>query len=187
MVRDMFPRLFLLAAGASLFTGMAAAQPKLAVLDIQQAVLNTAEMRKAVAELDAKYRPRQAQLERLRGEMADIQQKLQGGKLPQQQEAELQAQGQRKQRDYQRLAQDSQEELEAERNDLFGRAGARMRDVVRKIAEERGFDMVFDVNQNLYAKPAMDITKDAISAFDKAYPSAAPAAAAPAAPTAPPK
>ncbi len=181
MVREMFPRLSLLAAGASLFAGLAAAQPKLASIDMQQAVLNTAEMRKAVADLDTKYRPRQAQLEKLRTEIADIQQKLQAGsgKMAPQEESQLQNQGQRKQRDYNRLAQDSQEELDAERNDLFGRAGARMREVVRKIAEERGLDMVFDVNQSIYTKPAMDLTKDAIAAFDKAYPAAAPAAAPP--------
>jgi outer membrane protein len=186
MVRDMFARLLVMAAGVSLFGGLAAAQNKVAVIDMQQAVLNTAEVRKAVAELETKFKPRQALLEKLRTDLADILQKLQGGNLPQQAATDLQAQGQRKQREYQRLAQDSQEELDAERTDLFNRSGLRMRDVVRKIAEERALDMVVDYNQTVYAKSALDITKDAIVAFDKAYPTPGAPAAAPAPPAASP-
>jgi outer membrane protein len=177
MFRDNLARFFAVAAGVVFFAGLAGAQTKVAVVDMQQAVLNTAEVKKGVSELEAKFKPRQATLEQLRNDISNIQQQLQSGKLTPQQSSELQAQGTRKQREYERMAQDSQEELEAERNDLFGRNGQRMRDVVRKLAEERGVDVVVDVSQTIYAKPALDLTKDAIAAFDKAYPPAATSAA----------
>ncbi len=180
MVRDTFLRLFVIAAGAVTFAGAASAQLKVGVVDMQQAMLATAEMRKNLADLEAKYKPRQAALEKLRNEIGEIQKKLQAGGLSPVQESQLQLQGQRKQRDYQRMAQDAQEELDAERNEMFSRGGQRLREVVRKLAEERGLDMIFDVNQAIFAKPAMDLTRDAVTAFDKAYPAAAPAAPAPA-------
>jgi outer membrane protein len=50
-----------------------------------------------------------------------------------------------------------------------------MSDIVKKIAEEKGYDLVVDVSTGtaVYFKPAMEITSDAIAAYDKAYPAAA--------------
>lgn len=45
-----------------------------------------------------------------------------------------------------------------------------MQEIVKKMAEERGYDMVFDVSNTVYYKPAMEITKEATAAYDKAYP-----------------
>ncbi len=55
-----------------------------------------------------------------------------------------------------------------------------MTEVVKKLAEEKGLDLVVEGSTTLYFKPALDITNDAIAAYDKAYP-AKPAAAPPAA------
>ena len=51
-----------------------------------------------------------------------------------------------------------------------------MQDVVKKLAEEKGLDMVVDVGTTIYFKPAMEITKEATAAYDKTYPAAAAAA-----------
>jgi outer membrane protein len=50
---------------------------------------------------------------------------------------------------------------------------------VKKIAEEKAYDLVVDISTGtaVYFKPAMEITNDAIAAYDKAYPVAAAAAA----------
>ena len=172
MHQNIFVRSCLIAASAAIFIGSAAAQTKVAVVNMQQAVLQTAEIKKASAELEANYKPRQAEMERLRKELEDIQQKLQAGqgKLTQQAEADLTVQAQRKQRDLQRMGQDLQEEVDAERNDILGRSGGKMAGVVRKIAEERGIDVVVDMNTAVYYKPVLDLTKDAVVEFDKAYP-----------------
>lgn len=172
MVRNPFTRLFVITSAAVVFAGVGAAQTKVAVINMQQAVLDTAEIKKASAEMEAKYKPRQAELDKIRKDLDDIQQKLQssGGKLPPQSEADLTAQGQRKQRDLQRLSQDLQEEVDAVRNDILGGTGRRMQGVVRKLAEERGMDVVVDAGSTLYVKPVLDLTKDAVAAFDKAYP-----------------
>jgi outer membrane protein len=147
-------------------------QAKIAIINSQAAVIDTAEIKKAQAELEAKYKPRQAQVETLQKEIADLQQRLQAGqgKLTPQAEQDIQVRGQRKQRELQRLGEDLQGDVDRERNEILGRTGQRMQDIVKKIAEERGYDMVVDVSNTVYFKPAMEITKDATAAYDKAYP-----------------
>src|SRR4051812_46912865 len=148
------------------------AQVKVAIINSQLAVIETAEIKKAQAELEAKYKPRQAQVEKLQKEIADLQQQLQAGqgKLTPQAEQDIQMRGQRRQRELQRLGEDLQGDVDRERNEILGRTGQRMQDIVKKIAEERGYDMVVDVSNTVYYKPAMEITKDATAAYDKAYP-----------------
>jgi len=92
------------------------------------------------------------------------------GKLTPQGEAELVSTGQRRQRELQRLQEDLNGELEREQGEVGNRALQRMRDVVKKLAEEQQLDVVVDVSQTVYFKPALTITKPAIEAYDKAYP-----------------
>ena len=154
---------------------MASAQPKIVVINLQRAVLDSAEIKKADADMQAWYKPRSAAIEKLQKDVADIAQQLQAnaGKFTQQAEAELTAQGQKKQRDLQRLQEDLQADVERERNDVLQKSGIKMSEVVKKIAEEKGYDLVVDVSTSVYFKPAMEITNDAIAAYDKAYPAAA--------------
>jgi outer membrane protein len=160
--------LTLLACFASL--GIANAQFKVAVINSQKAILDTEDIKKAQADLTAKYKPRQDQLEKLQKDLQDIQNQLQGGKLNQLGEQELTAQGQKKQRDMQRLQQDLQEDADRDRNDILQRAGTRMQEVVKKLADEKGLDLVVDSANTLFFKPALELTNDAVVAYNKAYP-----------------
>ena len=38
------------------------------------------------------------------------------------------------------------------------------------LGEEKGFDVVVDVQSTVFFKPALDLTTEAIAAYDKAYP-----------------
>ena len=105
-------------------------------------------------------------------ELNDIQTQLQNsqGKLSASGEAELQARGARKQREAERLSQDLQDDVNRERNDILQRANTRMNEVVKKIAEEKGLDIVVDITNTVFFKPVLEITNEAIAAYDKAYP-----------------
>jgi outer membrane protein len=158
-------------------TKFAPAQPiqapeKLAVINLQKAVLESAEIKKASADMEARYKPRTDQLQQLQRDLASISQQLQtnAGKLTPQAEADLQATGQRKQRDAQRLQEDLQADVDRERNDILSASSKKMQEVVKKIAQEKGYDLVVDVTNAIFYKPALDITTDAIAAYDKAYP-----------------
>jgi outer membrane protein len=45
-----------------------------------------------------------------------------------------------------------------------------MQEIVKKMAEERGYDVVVDVSNTVYYKPGLEITKEATAAYDKAFP-----------------
>jgi outer membrane protein len=158
-----------------LFFALAAALPaqvKIAIINSQAAVSETAEIRKAQAAMEAKFKPRQAEIEKLQKEIASLQNQLQTGqgKLTPQAEQNIQITGQRRQRELQRMTEDLQSDVDRERNDILQRVGGRMNEVVRKLAEERTLDVVIDVSNTVYFKPALDITKDATAAYDKAHP-----------------
>jgi outer membrane protein len=148
----------------------ASAQTKVGIINIQKAIIDTAEIKKAQAALEAKYKPRQAELEKIQKELSDLQAQLQSGKLNPQAQQELTARGQRRQREAQRMTEDLQGDVDRERNEILQQAGQRMTEIIRKIAEEKGLDVVVDVNNTLYYKPALEITTEAVAAFDKAYP-----------------
>jgi outer membrane protein len=149
---------------------LGAAQVKLGIINSQKAVLETAEIKKAQSDLEAKFQPRQDLMLKLQKDLQDIQAQLQSGKLNQLGEQELTAQGQKKQRDLKRMDEDLQADVNAERNDILQRTGTRMQDVVKKLAEEKALDVVIDTANTVYFKAALDITADAVVAYNKAYP-----------------
>jgi outer membrane protein len=161
------------------FSRLAPAQTKVGVINLQRAVFECAEIKKADQDMPGKFKARQDEIDQLNKEIAAIAQQLQTnqGKLTPQQESDLTAQGQRKQRDVQRKQEDLNNDAQAYRNDILSKSSQKMTEVVKKIAETKGLDLVVDTSTALYFKPAMDITQEAVTEYDKAYPvtAAAPA------------
>jgi outer membrane protein len=149
--------------------GVASAQ-KVAVINSQKAVLDTDEIKKAQVDLETKFKPRQDKLVQLQKDLQNIQTQLQSGKLNALGEQELTAEGQKKQRELQRIQQDLQDDVNAERTDILQRSGARMQEVVKKLAEEKGLDIVVDTTNTVFYKPAFDLTTEAVAAYNKAHP-----------------
>src|SRR6201989_1354490 len=109
------------------FGHVAAAQSKVAVINLQKAVLESAEIKAASAAMEARYKPRVTQIETLDKEIAGIAQNLQSNqrKLTAQAEADLNAQGTKKQRDVQRLRDDLQADVDRDRNEILQKASAK--------------------------------------------------------------
>lgn len=159
-------------ASAALLAAASAglAQSKVAIINLQRAVLESAEIKKASAEMEAKYKPRSAEVDKLQKDIQAIQQSLQSGKLSPLGEQDATAQGQRKQRELTRITEDLQADVQREREEILGRSGTRMQEIVKKLAEEKGLDVVVDITNTVYFKPALEITTEAIAAYDKAHP-----------------
>jgi outer membrane protein len=168
-------RSFLLAIGcvAVSVTGARAQglQPaKVAIINAQKAVADTAEIKQAQAGMESKYKPRQQALQSLQTQLDSIGKQLQAPNLQPDREAALRADAAQKQKELQRLSDDLNTDVNFERQDILGRAGRQMTEVVRKLAEQRGIDVVIDITNTIYFRPALDITTDATAAYDKAYP-----------------
>jgi outer membrane protein len=150
----------------------AMAQTKVGVVSLQKAILETAEIKKANNEMQAKYKKRQDDLDKATRELSDIQAQLQSaqGKLSAAGEADLTSRGQRKEREAKRLEEDLRADVERDRNDILSRAQTRMMDIVKKVSDEKGLDVVVEASAVITFKPALDITTDVIASYDKAFP-----------------
>lgn len=149
----------------------ALAQLKVGVVGAQAALSDTAEIKKAQADLEARFKPRQEQMAKLSKDMESITSQLSlGDKLTAQAQADLTLQGQRKQRELQRMSEDLQADVERERGDIIARSSERMQKVIAKLAQEKGLDLVVEASTTLYAKPELDLTKEATAAYDRAHP-----------------
>jgi outer membrane protein len=191
--------LFLLAAGMAGIVraqAPAAAPTKVAVIQIQAALVSTKEGQKAAAELETKMGPRKKELDGKQGELKDLQEKLQrgGNTLSDSAKEELTRNIDQKTKSFNRQVEDAQAELEAEQQKLLQQLGQKMMQVIDKYAQSNGFSIVLDVsNPNtpvLYASNTIDITKEVIDLYDKtmgATSAAAPAKPAALAPPAAPK
>lgn len=161
--------------GALCIPFAASAQTKVGTIDFRLALQQTAEFKKAVQGLEAEFKPRQDELQQLSQDLASIQQQLQGQP---QNGAELQAEGEEKQRQAQRLNEDLQADLKYEQDDLLRGAATRMREVIAKIAQEKSLDVVISgaalvdpfEGRLMYLSPTIDLTAAATAAYDLAYP-----------------
>jgi len=143
---------------------------KVAIINAAKAVVDTAEFQKIQAAVQAKYLPRQQALEDLDKQLAAIQKEGNAPNVDPNKQAELQAEFTQKGKQRQRLADDLQADINSERQEVLDRTGRQMSEVVKKLAEEKGWDVVVDVRNTIYFKPALEITADATAAYNKAYP-----------------
>jgi len=138
---------------------------KVGVIDFQSALMETAEMQAKSKELEAKYKPRNDELTQLSKELQDLQQKLQSASGNE--ALSLQNQAQRKQRDAQRKQEDLQSDFEYDRNEILQSGARAMQDVISKLAEEKGLDLVVDINTTLFVKPSLNLTAAATEAYNQ--------------------
>jgi outer membrane protein len=167
--------LALAVCAAGLFSVPSAmAQTKVGVVSLQKAILDTAEIKKASNDMQARYKKRQDDLDKASRELNDIQTQLQAaqGKLSASGEADLTARGQRKEREVKRLDEDLRADVERDRNEVLARAQTRMLEIVKKVSDEKGLDCVVEASAVITFKPALDITTDVVAAYDKAHPAA---------------
>ncbi|MGH9742870.1 MAG: OmpH family outer membrane protein [Candidatus Acidiferrum sp.] len=176
-------------AQAAPATSSAGAGQLVGIINLRGAIWSTAEGKQASAELQTQFAPRSGEIENLTKQINDLQQKLQAGqgKLSQEEETRLTAEGQRLTQRLDRRRSDFQEDASAAQQEVLERIGRKMVDVLDKYAREKGLSVVLDTSgQNspiLYASNQIDVTQQIIKLYDQAYPvktSAAPAASKPA-------
>ena len=170
-------RLLLLPVLATFALGLisapsALAQSRTGVINFQNAVLSTAEYKKAIADLQTKFKPRQDALNKARQALTDIETQLRSsqGQLSSAGAAELQANGQRKQVEVQRLDEDLREDSEREQQAAIRLVSTRMGEVLKKLAEDKQLDVIVDTASVPFFRPEAEVTDQAVAAYDAAHP-----------------
>lgn len=149
---------------------------KTGVINVRQAIVNTAEGKQASAELQSQFAPRQNELEGMNKQITELRQRLDAsqGKLSAEEQGRLQRQGETLTRQLQRKQDEYTEDVNAAQADVFDRIGRKMVDVLDRYARENGYVVVLDSSaQNtpiLYASNNIDVTQDIIHLYDQAYP-----------------
>ncbi len=178
----------------------AAAPSKIAVMNVRNAIVATAEGKQAQAQLQSQFAPKQNELQGLQKQMEDLQRKMSDGArtLSDDEKAKMQREGELLSRRLQRGNDDLNEELNAAQGEIVDGIGRKMLEVLDRYSRENGYVAVLDTSAQgspvVYASSTADITADIVRLYDQAYPvktgaaaPAAPKSAAPAAPAAPKK
>ncbi len=188
----------LLAAG---FLAHAQTAGKVAVINIQGAIISTKDGQKAASELDAKTQPKKKELEQKQNEINTLQDQFNKGQntLSEATKNDLYKNIEQKKKSLQRDVEDAQAELEQDQQKILQQLGQKMMAVIERYAKDNAYTLVVDVSNPqtpvLYASPSIDITKEIVELYDKSNaamsapapatskaPAAAPANPAPAAP-----
>ncbi len=181
---------------AALAQAQAAAPTKVAIISVQQAILQTKDGQKASGELQAKFRPRRQELEKKQASIQTLQEQMKKGSATMSDDAKtkLARDIDSNQKSLQRDSEDFDADVQQEEQRIMSDLGQKVMDVIIKYATQNGFAMVLDVSNQqtpvLWADPSADITTEIIKLYDQAHPGtgAAPGTAKPTAPpAAPPK
>lgn len=162
--------------------GPALTAPTIALVDMQRVVVESAAGRSIQAQLDTERRKIRDQLSKLEEDLKAGDNELRRQRPILQQEAfneQVQAL-QRKQADYQRLAQERQEAFAKGQNDAVNVVVDNVRDIVQQIAAERHISLVLQKQVVIsMTDKNMDITDDVIGRLNTKLPTVTVSVAAP--------
>jgi outer membrane protein len=165
----------LLLAGGTAWA-QAQAPLKIGVIDMQAALLSTKDGQKAVAEMKAKFAPKEQEFQK---RQQDLQAKREQfnkteNTISEEAKATLARDIDAMTKNLQRDTDDARQDLEAEQQRVLNELGQKMMQVLQKYANEKQLTMVMDVSGQpsniLYASSTIEITRDIIAMYDAAPP-----------------
>ena len=177
----------LVAAAASFEQSVMAQTPantKVGVINVQAAIVSTKEGQKAAEAMQAKFGPRQKELEAKQAEIQALQGDLAKGSntMAEAKRNDISRQIDTKTRELNRATEDAQMELEAEQQKVFNDLGGKLMELVNAYGRDNGYAVILDIGSQqgpvLFA--SNDVTKEIIDMYDKATAAPPPAAAKPA-------
>jgi outer membrane protein len=147
---------------------------KLAVVNIQQAVMTCDEGKKEDANLqqviDAKSAELQQRQKKLETDKSNFE--VQSAKLSDEARLDKAEEIDAEDTALQRFQQDTQKSIDNQRQRWQGAIAKKMLTVVEKVAKEKGLDIVqfYDQNRDGYVNPSLFITDEIIKAYNLTYP-----------------
>jgi len=169
--------------------GMASAAPstgtKVGTININEAIFGSNEGRKEIEALQKKFEPKQTELKAQNDELDGLKKQFQtqSDKLNDDAKASLQKQIESKQKSFDRLVQDAQEDFGTQQQDIAKKILQKMAPLIVKYSQENGFGVIVDTSKPWPESPvlwwgeAVDITKPVVDAYN--VQSGVPAPAAP--------
>jgi outer membrane protein len=169
---------------AALASAQSPAPQKPATINMQKAMLSTKDGEKASGELQTKFAPRNAAIEKKKSDLLAKQDQLKkgGATMSQEAQARMAREIDADQKAIQRDQEDFEADLQAEEGKIYNELGARLYEVLGKYATQNGLSLVMDTSNQqspvIWADNTIDITADIVKLYDLAHPTAAAAAPA---------
>jgi outer membrane protein len=167
---------------------------KVAVIEFQAAVGQTNEFQRDLADVQKKYEPKRTQLKTLADEIDGLEKQLQaqGATLSETARATQAKTIDDKKKQAQRYAEDAQNDLGQEMNELYNKVATKVYDVLVDYTKQQGYTVVLDGSESqqqasivLYHAENTDISKVIVDAYNTKSGVPAPPPQAPNAPAAP--
>jgi outer membrane protein len=175
-------------------TAAPAGPAKVAVIEFQASVSSTNEFQRDFADLQKKYEPKRTQLKTLADEIDGLEKQMQaqGSTLSDADRASKAKVIDDKKKQAQRFAEDAQNDLSGEMNDVYNKVASKVYDVLSTYAKQQGFTLVMDATESqqqaptvLYHVESSDISKAVVDAYNTKSGVPAPPPQADAIPSAP--
>jgi outer membrane protein len=151
---------------------LAQTQGQVAVVDMERAVNESAQGKKAQIELRRKAERLESELKALTDEVQNLRKDLENAAMVLKPEAKL-----AKERDFERKARqlndrtrDAQQEIQEARRDAFAPILRDMQKVIGEIGVKGGYAVILEARTALYHPKSADVTPQVIAAFDKLRP-----------------
>lgn len=147
--------------------------PKVALVNIQDAIVATTDGQAADARLEAEFAPKKTKLEEEHKALEALQDKLESANLTDDERHNLTKEIDDKTVLLNLETEKDDADLDAAQKKVLGDLGKRMVAVIADFASKKGYAMVFDVSTSqaplLYSDNATDITKDVVAAYESKY------------------
>ena len=144
------------------------------MVSFQDAVTQTNEFQRNLADLQKKYDPKRQELKALGDEIDTLTKQLdaQGASLSDAERATRARTIDEKKKQAQRLADDAQKDFQDEMQQLFNSTATKVGDVLIDYAKQKGYTLVIDGGEQqqgpfvLYSVPSTDISKAIVDAYN---------------------
>jgi outer membrane protein len=151
--------------------GANATDLKIAYVDLNKALNESDEGKKAVKELEGIVKGKQKLIDKKGVEIKKLDEEIAKQASILNPDALKEKQGQREKllRDYQRMIKDSQDEVQKKQADFMKNIIVKLRKVVAKIGEEEGYTLIFERAESgiLYIPRDVDLTEKLIKRFNE--------------------
>jgi len=174
MKTRVFTITLLLCLGAIPVGLLAQSTGKIGLVNIQEAILSTAEGKKNMADLQKKYEPRRQEVQKLNQDIQAINDQLQkqAATLSDDEQRRLNRDLEDKQKILKRTTEDAQADFGTDRDEMFRRIGQKLVKQIDDYARQNGFSLIIGSDQVpiYYAAKEVDLTEQIVRLYDAANP-----------------
>lgn len=151
--------------------GSVASATKIGVIDMQKAIQDTAQGKKAKKELEDEFNKKKKELEKTESEIKKKGEDFEKRSMAMNEETRNKKQAElgAEMRKYQELAAKSQMEIQKRERDLTAPIVAKLRSIIEEFAKKDEYDVILEKSEQsvMWAKKDLDLTDRAVKEFDK--------------------